>query len=146
MKPNEGTGSAALSSTASASPGEPEITLPDLDEEVIGKWRSFLSSDKFDDLIASQLKGAKDQAQRLLETAQAGKLDEIGRVAHDVKGVCGNLGMTKVYHLADGLTQACQSEQEQDALNLLEAIRQAMPAATAAFEDRFVDHQGASST
>ena len=137
MDPHESTGPAAPSSEAP--PSKPEVALPDLDEEVIGKWKAFLTPDKFDELVASQLEGAKGQVQRLAEAAKVGKLAEIGRVAHDVKGVCGNLGMTKVYRFADSLTQACRSEREQEARDLLQAIKQAMSAATAAFENRFIN-------
>ncbi len=128
MNQHEGTGLACA-------PGERGTALPDLDGDIIGNWKSFLPPDKFEELVASQLEGAKSLVQCLLEAGQSGKLEEIKRAAHDVKGVCGNLGMTKICDLAGRLEKACQSGQEQEALGLLQAINTAMPAAVAAYED-----------
>ncbi len=153
MKPHERTESATSSCVGPTSDqhsipssDEPEIALPDLDAEVIGKWQSYLPPDKFEELVASQLEGAKSLVQSLWEAGQSANLADIKRAAHDAKGVCGNLGMAKVCHLADGLGRACLSGQEQEALDLLQAIKQAMPTATAAFEDRFVNRCKGDST
>ena len=122
------------SGTAESDARSVETELPILDKEVIAKWQSFLSSEKFDQLVETQLSGAKDYTERLEQAARRGAIDDMRSLAHDLKGAGGNIGMARVEKLAAEIEQACIEGHDAEALDKLPCISEAFAAASAALQ------------
>jgi CheY-like chemotaxis protein len=71
--------------------------LPVLDEDVIEDWKTFLPPEKFDELVEMQVGGARQAILKLEEAARNGAFDDLGNLAHDLKGAGANLGMVRVH-------------------------------------------------
>lgn len=103
-----------------------------LNDEVIANWRIILPPDKINDLVAAHIAESKVQIRQLHEAGKTGALDDIRGLAHDLKSVCGNIGMDRVRHLAAELEQTCRAGHDQDARQALPQIEQEIAAAAAA--------------
>ncbi len=112
--------------------------LPVLDAEVMAKWEEFFPEDKLAELVSSQLSDAGEAMRQLEELAHGGEFEELGRVAHSIKGNFGSLGLARVERRAKGLERACLEGREDDARRLVPTLRAAMEEGLAALEERYV--------
>jgi signal transduction histidine kinase/DNA-binding response OmpR family regulator len=113
--------------------------LPVLDAEVMAKWEAFFPEDKLAELVASQLSDAGEAMRQLEELAQGGEFEELGRLAHSIKGNFGSLGLSRVEKLSKKLERACVDARKDDANALVPPLTAAMAEGLAALEDRYVD-------
>ncbi len=87
-------------------------------EEVIGRLRSERLVQKF------ALKFLDDPSYRLLITSMEEKnYEEAFRAAHTIKGVCQNLGFTRLGRSSSALTEALRGGWSQEADSLLEQTK-----------------------
>jgi signal transduction histidine kinase/AmiR/NasT family two-component response regulator/HPt (histidine-containing phosphotransfer) domain-containing protein len=117
---------------------ETEADLPVLDDKAIGDWVSFLSPDKFIELVRSQIGGAEPCMRQLQEAGRNGTYGEVEHLAHDLKSTCASMGMAKVAHLANRIEIACKDGREQEAIELLPHVEEALTSAVTALEQRYI--------
>jgi TMAO reductase system sensor TorS len=112
-------------------------TLPVVETAVIEEWKSFLTPDKFKELISSHLRFARDSIPLLQERGQSGSLSDLAELAHDLKGTCASLGMARVERLAAELEAACKQKRSADALSLVSTVESAVADGVAAIETKY---------
>jgi signal transduction histidine kinase/CheY-like chemotaxis protein/HPt (histidine-containing phosphotransfer) domain-containing protein len=128
-------GAAAASQVAA---GQPDAdTLPIVETAVIEDWKSFLTPNKFKELITSHLRFARDSIPLLQERGQSGSLADLAELAHDLKGTCASLGMARVERLAADLEAACKQKRSEDALSLVSTVESAVADGVAAIETKY---------
>ena len=91
-------------------PSEARPTGQILDQKIIADWESFLPEDQFAELISTHASEARNYMERLKAAAESGALDEVGRIAHDLKSTCGSLGMLQAQNIANNIEKACRGE------------------------------------
>jgi HPt (histidine-containing phosphotransfer) domain-containing protein len=74
---------------------------------------------------------------QLEKLAHGGEFEELGRVAHSIKGNFGSLGLARVERRAKGLERACLEGREDDARRLVPTLKAAMEEGLAALEERY---------
>ena len=96
-------------------------------EEVLGRLRSEKLIQKF------ALKFLDDTSYRLLvDSMAAGDYAEAFRGAHTIKGVCSNLGFTRLLASSSALTEALRGGYTPEADGLLERVKEDYGAVTEA--------------
>jgi signal transduction histidine kinase/DNA-binding response OmpR family regulator len=113
--------------------------LPVLDAEIMTKWEEFFPEDKLVELVTSQIDDAEDNLQRLEVNADERDFEELGRMAHCIKGNFGSLGFCRVEKIAKGMERACLEERQDEALALVPALDEAVIDAVTALRDRYAD-------
>ncbi|MDP6688572.1 MAG: ATP-binding protein, partial [Alphaproteobacteria bacterium] len=114
-----------------------------LDHMALEKWREILPAEQFTEIIDSQIKGVRQILQDLKIAVENGALDQIGELAHDVKGAGGSLGMRRVQAAAGGLEAACHEGQETVALELVPDVVVALNEAIEAVDEQYRAGSGA---
>jgi TMAO reductase system sensor TorS len=112
-------------------------TLPVVETAVIEEWKSFLTPDKFRELISSHLSFARDSIPLLQERGNSGSLADLAELAHDLKGTCASLGMARVERLAADLEAACKRKRRDEALTLVATVESAVADGVAAIETKY---------
>jgi PAS domain S-box-containing protein len=104
---------------------------------VRGRWPTYLRLlDLFFDTHA-------DVAERLNACLAAGNLEEIGRLAHSLKGAAGNVGATGVFALAAAICTAVHEARGAEALaELIATLNETMPPLLAAIRQHRVQAGG----
>ncbi len=117
------------------------LPLPVLDDRVIGNWQAVLPPQKIGGLIAAHIAESRTQIRQLREAGKVGAdgLSGIGALAHDLKSVCGNIGMVRAQTLAADLEAACRAGHHHDVRRTLHDLEQAVGAAAAALIARYPD-------
>jgi len=128
--------SADLEGTPVPASTDPD-SLPVLETKVIEDWKSFLSPEKFNELIGSHVGFARSCVPLLQERGQTGSLAELAELAHDLKGTCSSLGMARVQQLAADLETACKEKRAQEALDLVGTVETAIVDGVAAIEKKY---------
>jgi signal transduction histidine kinase/DNA-binding response OmpR family regulator/HPt (histidine-containing phosphotransfer) domain-containing protein len=108
-----------------------------LDPRMLKDWQAFLPKDQFATLVKDQVSDSRACVQRLMEAVEAGAFDDVGELAHDLKGSCGAIGMLEVQYLAKDLEHACLEKRQEEALTLAPAIDEAVGRAVAALKARY---------
>ncbi len=117
---------AQRSNNADPAPG-PEIEAdedgpPVLDSAVILEWENFFPAGQFAELISSQVDDAAPSLERLDALAASRDYDELGKLAHSLKGNYGNLGMYRVSKVTKELERACLEGREEEALDMVPTV------------------------
>ena len=110
---------------------------PVLDLEVMAKWEEFFPEDKLAELVTCQVADAETSLRRLGELAGARDLDELGRMAHSIKGNFGSLGFCRVEKIAKRIERACVEERGEDALAMVPGLDEEVVAAVATLHERY---------
>ncbi|MCH8112293.1 MAG: response regulator, partial [Proteobacteria bacterium] len=108
-----------------------------LDSKIIEDWESFLPEDQFAELITTHASETRTYMERLKAAAESGALDEVGRIAHDLKSTCGSLGMLQAQGIAQNIEKACRGGETETALILLPDVDEAVGTAMAALETQY---------
>jgi len=131
-------GPASADHEAPPAPASPDTdSLPVLETTVIEEWKSFLSPNKFEELISSHVGFARSCVPLLQERGQSGSLAELAELAHDLKGTCSSLGMSRVQQLAADLETACKEKRAKEARELVDTVEAAIVDGVAAIEKKY---------
>ncbi len=103
----------------------------ELDSARLDAFAGMLSSAKLAQVLNAFLDGMAARLQRIEELALQVDFAAMSREAHDLKGVCANLGVLRLRALAEQLERASQSQDDAEVPRLIGEIR---PAAAAARE------------
>ena len=129
---------------ANAEPAEAAAPLDDsqqtgqiLDRKIIEDWESFLPEDQFAELINTLVSAARSYMERLKAAAESDAIDEVCRIAHDLKSTCGGLGMLQAQGIAKNIEDACRGGETEPALSLLPSVDEAVVTAIAALETQY---------
>lgn len=89
-------------------------------EEVITRLKNEERVKKF------ALKFLEDPSFKLLlESMEKHDVDEAFRAAHTIKGICQNLGFTKLYHFCAQMTEALRAKNEEEARKYFPDVQEA---------------------
>jgi CheY-like chemotaxis protein len=110
-------GGGAAPRVAPATP-EPVDVEAALDSEVLGRLQSYGDARLLGELIDLFLRSAPERISRLRAASSAGDLAQVQRLAHSLKGNCGNIGALRMARLCSRFETACQ-EPDQPALATL---------------------------
>ncbi len=82
------------------------MTLQELYESIDGSYEQAAKVLRVDKLIEKHIKKFADNGvvEKLLEAGETLDPEEMFETAHALKGICGNLGLTKLYDLASELS------------------------------------------
>ena len=82
------------------------MTLQELYESIDGSYEQAVKVLRVDKLIEKHIKKFADNGvvEKLLEAGETHDPEEMFETAHALKGICGNLGLTKLYELASKLS------------------------------------------
>jgi CheY-like chemotaxis protein len=108
-----------------------------LDAKIIEDWESFLPQDQFVELINTHASETRSYMERLKAAVESGEIEEVGRIAHDLKSTCGGLGMLQAQGIAQNIEEACRGGETETALNLLPNVDEAVITAMAALETQY---------
>ena len=86
----------------------PEPEKPTLDAEYLARLSGHLGASVLAELLADGLLELTDRLARLDELAVAGDLDGIARLGHDLVGMAGHLGLTRLSAAAAGINRAAR--------------------------------------
>jgi two-component system sensor histidine kinase/response regulator len=139
IPPREGTTVAAPEVPAAAAQGTEQPPLPEHIEgldvalglrRVLGKRALYLG------MLRKFVAGQRGAVDAVLQALDAGDLDTAARVAHTTKGVCGNIGASRVQAQADALERSIKAGEPRPALDTLaEALRQTLQPLVQALAD-----------
>jgi len=101
-------GAADPDATPAAAPGTAG-EAPDLDDAQIDGLLQLMPPARLRVVLEGFLGAAQGRLQRLETTARQADFLALGREAHDLKGVCGNIGARRLQHLAERLEQAAKA-------------------------------------
>ncbi len=132
-------GSNALDGTPSSDPRAMSEAAEVLDPAILEDWRTFLPAEQFATLIEEQVTDSRASLQRLKEAVEAGAFDDAGKLAHELTGSCGAIGMLDVQRLAKNLELACMEERREDALALAPAVDEAVGTAVTVLKTRYAN-------
>jgi PAS domain S-box-containing protein len=115
-----------------AAPVVPAMVPAVFDESCVEGYAKVLPPEEFTALVEEWLAGTTDRLQRITALAEAGDLDALGQVAHDLVSTAGNFGLGLASSLARQLATACRASDAAAARKLpAEIIEAAAPAVTA---------------
>ena len=83
--------------------------LPILDEGFLGRLAGHVGPVVLADLAADGLLELADRVTRLGELLEAGDLDAIARIGHDLVGMAGHMGLARLSAVAAELNRAARS-------------------------------------
>ena len=126
--------------TAEPAAAEPEPQV--LNSRVIEDWKSFLSEDRFNRLLTGHVHDLRSRLPQLWDAVERGELDQLGALAHNLKGTTGGLGMEKAQAAARDLEQACLDGRRDDAFDLVPDMEERVTAATTILEARYAEFIG----
>ena len=86
----------------------PEPEKPTLDAEYLARLSGHLGASVLAELLADGLIELTDRLARLDELAAAGDLDGIARLGHDLVGMTGHLGLTRLSAAAAEMNRAAR--------------------------------------
>jgi HPt (histidine-containing phosphotransfer) domain-containing protein len=86
----------------------PEPEKPTLDTGYLERLGGHLGASVLAELMADGLIELTDRLARLDELAAAGDLDGIARLGHDLVGMAGHLGLTRLSAAAAGINRAAR--------------------------------------
>ena len=86
----------------------PEPEKPTLDAEYLARLSGHLGASVLAELLADGLIELTDRLARLEELAAAGDLDGIARLGHDLVGMTGHLGLSRLSAAAAGINRAAR--------------------------------------
>jgi|HubBroStandDraft_1064217.scaffolds.fasta_scaffold02253_2 two-component system sensor histidine kinase/response regulator len=95
------------------------------DEAHLARLERMLPPDRFAGLLEAFLEGTMRRAARLAVLGAAADLAGLAREAHDMIGICGNLGEVGLRNLADQLQDACTAGDGAAAEGLIAAVQAA---------------------
>ena len=101
----------------------PEPEKPTLDTEYLARLARHLGASVLAELLADGLIELTDRLARLDELAAAGDLDGIARLGHDLVGMTGHLGLTRLSAAAAEMNRAAREGGGGDAAPVVVEIR-----------------------
>lgn len=96
-----------------------------------------MPEDQFAELISTHASEVRRYMERLGAAAENGALDEVGRIADDLKSTCGSLGMLQAQDIANNIENACRGGENETALSLLAGVDEAVVTAMAVLESQY---------
>jgi len=101
----------------------PEPEKPTLDTGYLARLGGHLGASVLAELLADGLIELTDRLARLDELAVAGDLDGIARLGHDLVGMAGHLGLTRLSAAAAGMNRAARDGVADHAVAIVAEIR-----------------------
>ena len=101
----------------------PEPEKPVLDTGYLARLGGHLGAVVLDELMADGLIELTDRLTRLDELAAAGDIDAIARLGHDLVGMAGHLGLTRLSAAAAELNRAARDGAADQAVAIVAEIR-----------------------
>ncbi|MCH8953458.1 MAG: Hpt domain-containing protein [Proteobacteria bacterium] len=101
----------------------PEPEKPVLDTGYLARLGGHLGAVVLDELMADGLIELTDRLTRLDELAAAGNIDAIARLGHDLVGMAGHLGLTRLSAAAAELNRAARDGAADQAVAIVAEIR-----------------------
>ncbi len=101
----------------------PEPEKPTLDTGYLARLGGHLGASVLAELMADGLIELTDRLARLDELAVAGDLDGIARLGHDLVGMTGHLGLTRLSAAAAGMNRAAREGVADQAVAIVAEIR-----------------------
>ena len=101
----------------------PEPEKPVLDTGYLARLGGHLGAVVLDELRADGLIELTDRLTRLYELAAAGDIDAIARLGHDLVGMAGHLGLTRLSAAAAELNRAARDGAADQAVAFVAEIR-----------------------
>jgi len=93
-----------------------------IDQSVLEVLGSALGPDKLQELVDLFVDDFRLRLTNLIAARDTGNLETLQREAHDLKGTCGNMGLTGLYELATEMEDACRRGEFDKALALVEDL------------------------
>ena len=101
----------------------PEPEKPVLDTGYLARLGGHLGAVVLDELMADGLIELTDRLTRLDELAAAGNIDAIAKLGHDLVGMAGHLGLTRLSAAAAELNRAARDGAADQAVAIVAEIR-----------------------
>ena len=101
----------------------PEPEKPMLDTGYLARLGGHLGASVLAELMADGLIELTDRLARLDELAAAGDVDAIARLGHDLVGMAGHLGLTRLSAAAAGMNRAAREGVADQAVEIVAEIR-----------------------
>jgi HPt (histidine-containing phosphotransfer) domain-containing protein len=113
----------------------PASSEPIVDEEMIDELRTMEIPGESDTLLALInifKRNGEAELDRLQKAIAAGQIREVNRVAHKLKGSCGNFGARKMFSICHRLETEAANQHIENAVQLCQEIRTAFDELNAA--------------
>jgi HPt (histidine-containing phosphotransfer) domain-containing protein len=96
------------------------------DEDTLGPLRAHLDPQAFREIVALYESTVKNRTAALVAAARVPDFDAIRRNAHDLAGMCGQLGSSRASSIARRIEGACAKGPHGDALALVPELAPAV--------------------
>ncbi len=93
--------------------------LPVLDTKILKSLEKELATKGLRNYLKFYLSGTSERMEQIAEVANAGDLDQLSCLAHDMVSIAGNIGAIQLSCLARSLSRACRLKDGQSARRLL---------------------------
>lgn len=113
----EAPGTAAASGTVETPSANAEVDL--LDRKLLEDWEDFLDEENFTEFLLNHAEGAANYMIQLAEAVSAGTIDDVRKIAHDLKSTCGSIGLMQTHGIAERMEEACVEGRDTEALTLM---------------------------
>jgi len=101
----------------------PEPEKPTLDTEYLARLGGHLGASVLAELLADGLIELSDRLARLEELAAVGDLDAVARLGHDLVGMAGHLGLTRLSAASAEMNRAAREGAADQAVAIVAGIR-----------------------
>jgi HPt (histidine-containing phosphotransfer) domain-containing protein len=115
--------------------GVSEVLVDVGGEDALGALREHLAPEAFREMVALYETTVKDRAAALADAADRHDVDALRRNAHDLAGMCGQLGASHATALARRIEGACAAGEPDRALALAAELRPAVAETLAALAE-----------
>jgi HPt (histidine-containing phosphotransfer) domain-containing protein len=112
-----------------------EKSRTDPGEDTISPLRAVLEPKAFREIVELYESTVRNTANAIGEAAERSDLDSIGRNAHDLAGLCGQLGCGRASEIARRIEGACMDGNSGVALRLVPELTPAVADVLLALED-----------
>lgn len=105
--------------------GEDRILL-EIDESVLKMLVGDLGTEIVQDLLQAYVADVATRLPQLREALAAGNADQLEKVAHTIKGMASNLGISNVSEMSKDIVVACREKRDVDAFDAVPKLESAI--------------------
>jgi signal transduction histidine kinase/CheY-like chemotaxis protein/HPt (histidine-containing phosphotransfer) domain-containing protein len=119
------------------SAARPSGNAETLNQHVLEDWKKFLDDDEFAEFLNEQIEGAINYLTSLTTAASEGNIEDVQRIAHDLKNTCGVIGLIQMQGLSERMEVSCKEGRGAEALTLMPELTSIFDRSVGALREQY---------